>query len=378
MVNQTDRRSFLRTSLLGGAALLGGPTLLAACGGDDDDAAAATSPTSGAGTTTAGTTTAGTMAGTGEFGALDYQLSWIKNAEFAGQYIADSQGFYTEAGFSSVNFLAGGPGVQQEQVVASGKALIGISSPDITSPAILQGAPLIALGALFQKNPFCFMSLAEAPISTAKELEGKKVGIQDVNQPVWNAFAAAAGLDVSKIDVVPVQFDPQGLVNKEVDAWFSFVTNEPNALRAQGVDVEVFLLADQGYPLVSQIYFTQISTLADQRDLLKALLIADIKGWRESIKDPEIGAELAVDVYGKDLGLTLEAAIEESKSQNELIVTDDTKANGILTISDELMAATIESLGFGGTEISAEQLFDLSLLEEIYSENPDLKADPTV
>lgn len=371
MVSQYGRRSFLRTSLLGGAAIIGGPALLAACGSDEETSA----DTTAAGGTD--TTAAGGAAAAASFGVLDYQLSWIKNAEFAGQYIADQQGFYKEAGFESVNFLAGGPGVQQEQVVASGKAFIGISAPDITGPAILQGAPLIALGALFQKNPFCFMSLAEKPIKTAKELEGAKVGVQDVNLPVWNAFVAANGLDVSKITVVPVQFDPQGLVNKEVDAWFSFVTNEPNALRAQGIDVEVFLLADEGYPLVSQIYFTTIDALANERDKVKALLIADIKGWRASIKDPAIGAKYAVEIYGKDLGLEESAALEESKTQNELIVTEETKANGILTISDTVMAEVIESLGFGGIEITAEQLFDLSLLDEIYAENPDLKTDPT-
>jgi len=252
-----------------------------------------------------------------------------------------------------------------------------LSGPDITGPAILEGAPLIALGALFQKNPFCFMSLAESPIKTAEELKGKKVGIQDVNQPIWQAFLKANGISESDITVVPVQFDPQGLVTGEVDAWFSFVTNEPNALKAEGIDVEVFLLADEGYPLVSQIYFCQTKSLeGDDRETIKKLLTADIKGWRESLKDPEMGAKLAVEKYGKDLGLKLEAAIEESKSQNELIYTDDTKANGIMTVSDLLLEETIESLGFGGIDITIEKLFDFSVLNEIYEENPDLKADP--
>ena len=42
-----------------------------------------------------------------DFGKLDVQFSWIKNAEFAGEYFADSKGYYTEAGFSSVNLIAG-------------------------------------------------------------------------------------------------------------------------------------------------------------------------------------------------------------------------------------------------------------------------------
>ena len=50
--------------------------------------------------------------------------------------------------------MAGGPNVSQDSVVAAGKALVGISSPDITGAAILKGAPLVIIGAQYQKNPF--------------------------------------------------------------------------------------------------------------------------------------------------------------------------------------------------------------------------------
>src|SRR3546814_13429039 len=41
------------------------------------------------------------------FGDLTLQLSWILNEEFAGEYFADSEGYYEEAGFSSVNLVPG-------------------------------------------------------------------------------------------------------------------------------------------------------------------------------------------------------------------------------------------------------------------------------
>lgn len=340
--------------------MLGGPAFLAACGDDDADTSSSSGSDSSSG-----------------LGTLDVQLNWLKNAEYAGTWIADDSGFFTEAGFDSVNFIAGGPGVSQEESVISGKGLIGLTAPDFTASAVLEGAELVILSALFQKNPFCFMSLASNRVPDPEALKGKKVGVQDVNQPTWQAFLKANGLDESEMTVVPVQFDPQGLVTGEVDAWFSFVTNEPNALKAEGIDVEVFLLADHGYPMVSQCYFTKKETLESQRDLLKAYLTADIKGWRESLKDPAKGAVLAAEKYGKDLGLDAGAATEESKSQNELILTDDTKANGIMTVTDELVEETITSLGYAGLEVTAEQIFDFSLLDEVYADSPDLKADPT-
>lgn len=357
MAAQFNRRTFLRTGAagIGGGILLGGG-LLAACGGDDDD-----------------DSTSGKDSGSKDFGTLNFQLSWIKNVEFAGEYIADTKGYYQAAGFSKVNLMAGGPNVQQDSIVASGQAFVGISAPDITGPAILAGAPLIAVGALYQKNPFAVMSLAENPLETPEDMIGKKIGVQAVNEPVWAAFLKANSIDPSKITKVPAQFDPTPLADGEVDGWFSFFTNEPNLLKLQGIDTEVMLLADNNYPLVSEIYVVKKDVPSGDRDKLKALLVADIKGWRDSLKDPAEGAKLAAETYGKDQKLTTEEQTLESKSQNTVILTEDTKANGILTVTDELVDASIESLGLGGVKITADKLFDLSVIEEVYEENPALK-----
>jgi ABC-type nitrate/sulfonate/bicarbonate transport system substrate-binding protein len=356
--NPIDRRAFLR-----GAALLGGavafPSVLAACG--NDDSKTATTPTTGGSKTP-------------DYGKLSYQLSWIKNVEFAGEYIADTSGYYKDVGFTSVELLAGGPNVQQDAIVASGKALVGISAPDITSSAINQGAGIQVIGAQYQKNPFCVMSLASKPINTPQDMLGKKIGVQSVNEPVWNAFIETAGLDASKIDKVPVQFDPQPLVNGEVDGWFSFVTNEPNLLKVQGVDTVTFLLNDHGYTMCSEIMVVQTQSIKDDRDKLKALLVADIRGWRDQIKDPTISPKLVVENYGKDLGLTEAEQLLESKAENELIYTADAKANGLFTLTDELIADTIKTLGVAKIDMTAKKLFDMSLLKEVYEEHPELKA----
>jgi ABC-type nitrate/sulfonate/bicarbonate transport system substrate-binding protein len=267
--------------------------------------------------------------------------------------------------------------VQQDAVVASGKALLGIGAPDITAPAILKGAPLKIIAVLFQKNPFCVMSLSSNPIPNPQAMIGKKIGVQAVNEPVWNSFLQANDLQDANITKVPVQFDPQPLTTGEVDGWFSFITNEPNLLKVQGIETVTFLLNDYNYPLVSQTYMATEENISKKADQLKAVLLADIKGWQASIKDPVLGATLAVEQYGKDLGLTVEEQTLESKSQNELIVTADTKANGIMTATNTLLEETISTLALGGTTISMDQLFDLSLIEAVYAENPSLKTLPS-
>jgi len=157
-----------------------------------------------------------------------------------------------------------------------------------------------------------------------------------------------------------------------VDGWFSFVTNEPNDLRSKGFDVTTFLLADFGYPLVSETYMVRQDSIDGKRDALKAFLKAEIMGWTDNLKDPTSGAGLAANTYGKGLGLTAKEQTLESQTENTLILDADTKANGIFTITDALVEANIKTLATGGLALTADKLFDLSLLKEVYHESPEL------
>ena len=373
--------------LSGGIALLGSSSsLLAACGSDEEEAESTTAPstadTTATSTATGETTAASTMETTGasaapaaDLGAIDLRLSWIKNAEFAGSYIADDKGYYLDQGFSSVNLIAGGPSAQPAEVdVSSGAALVGISAPDLVAAAIAQGAELVIIGAQYQKNPFCVMSLATNPVTTPEEMYGKSFGLQAANQSVWDAFVAASGIDDSQIEKFPAQFDPTPLVNGECDCWFSFITNEPNLLLTENIETVTFLLADFGYPLVSEVYVVKKESVTDKRAELKAFLKAELLGWRDLYADPQLGADLTTEKYGADLGLDNAEQLLEVKSELELIFTEETKVNGPFTITDELIAENIEVLGKAGSTLTAEELFDLSILTEVLDENPDLVA----
>jgi ABC-type nitrate/sulfonate/bicarbonate transport system substrate-binding protein len=347
----------------GVAAFGGASAVLAACGSSSKSS-----------TTTGGTTSGGAT----NLGEAKFQLSWVEDVEFAGEYIADTKGYYTQGGFSKLTLLAGGPSVNQDDVVASGQALVCISSPDITAPKILKGADLITVGAQYQKNPFCIMSLASKPLPNPQSMKGHKIGVQSTNTSIWNSFLKANNISQSDVTTVPVQFDPSGLVNGEVDGWFSFITNEPIELGDEGHQTVTFLLNDFNYPLVSQTFVTQSASLSDtnKRAQVKALLKAEILGWRDSLKDPTEGAQLATDKYGKSQGLKLNTEIEQSKAQNKLILDSRTSTDGIFTVTPQQMSDSVKTLALGGTNITTSKLFDLSLINEIYQENPSLKTSP--
>jgi ABC-type nitrate/sulfonate/bicarbonate transport system substrate-binding protein len=325
-----------------------------------------------AGTSSSSSTTAGSGDAAG-FGDFTVQLSWIKNEEFSGEFYADSNGYYTDAGFSSVE-LVPGPSTGAAELI-SGSADVAMSDAvSIGSVVASEGAPLKIIGTTYQKNPFTVLSLAAGGnISTPQDLIGKKIGVQDSNTSLFNALLAANGIDPSQLTIVPVQYDPAPLINGEVDGFIAYLTNEAITVASEGIATTNLPFADNGLPFVAETLTTTDDMIANNREALKAFLVAEIKGWTDAVKDPQGGAELAVNTYGKDLGLNLENAIAGAIEQAEkLVVSADTEQYGLFWITDALQADTIASLAGAGIDLQASDLFDLSLLQEVYDENPDL------
>jgi ABC-type nitrate/sulfonate/bicarbonate transport system substrate-binding protein len=307
------------------------------------------------------------------FGELNLQLSWILNEEFAGEYFADTQGYFEEAGFSGVN-LVPGPSTGVAELL-SGSADAALSDAvSVGSAVASEGAPVKIIGTTFQRNPFTILSLKDGgDIATVDDLKGKKIGIQDSNTSLFNAFLKANDIDPSVLTIVPVQYDPAPLVNGEVDGFMAYLTNEAITVASQGLETSNLPFADNGLPFVAETFTATDDSIANDREKLKAFLAAEIRGWTDALKDPEEGSRLAVEVYGKDLDLNPENSLAGAKAQNELVVSDETKENGLFTISDDLQEATLKSLADAGITLEKDQLFDLSLLTEVYDENPDLK-----
>lgn len=347
----TRSRRAVRTLAVAAAASLA----LAACGSDDGE-----------------TATGGD--GADDYGDITVQLSWIKNAEFAGEFMADANGYYSDAGFSGVK-LEAGPGAT-ESLVLSGGADFGLTNAVTVAQVVAEEqAPIKIIGTTYQKNPFTILSLADGGnILTPDDLIGKKIGVQaGGNETLFDALLAANGIDSDEVTKVPVEYDPSPLVNGDVDGFLAYVTNESIIVESQGYPVSNLLFADNGLPFVAESIIATDETISTEPDLVKAFLKAEILGWTDACADLEEGARLAVEEYGSDLDLELDKEIEQNTIQCEsLITTDETDANGLFTISDELLAQNMETLAAAGIDVEQDDVFDLSLLGELLDDEPDL------
>ncbi|SDU98186.1 ABC-type nitrate/sulfonate/bicarbonate transport system, substrate-binding protein [Microlunatus sagamiharensis] len=359
----STRRRFLASSGLGALAL----GALAACGGGSAAPAGSASSSAAA---------APSSVAPGTYGKLSLQLSWIKNIEFAGEFFADSKGYYTDAGFESVDLVTG-PVDSADALVVAGTVDVGLSAPDATARLVAeQGAPLKIIGATFQKNPFCILSLEEGkPIRTIADLAGKTIGIQaGTNQSIFEGLLKANNVDPSTIKTTVVQYEPTPLTEKKIDGFMAYLTNEPFIVKSKGFTPVTLSFADNGLPLASETFVVLQQTIEEDRDKLKAFLTAEIKGWKDAVADPAAGAKLAAETYGKGLGLDVAGQTEQLEAQLKLIVSDDTKANGLFTLTPDFQEKIVAAIGALGTTITAADLFDMSLLDEVYAADASLKA----
>jgi ABC-type nitrate/sulfonate/bicarbonate transport system substrate-binding protein len=298
-------------------------------------------------------------------GSASLQLDWIDDIEFAGSYMAKSNGLYTRSGLD-VTLLPGGPNTSVEPIVVSGKALVGISGPDLTSAAIDSGADLVIIGAQMQKAPQAIMSLAKRPINSPQAMIGKKIGVQAGNLLTFKAFLKLVGIPLAKVDVVPVQFDPTPLADGEVDGWYAFITNEPFLLAAKGVATKSWLLYDYGYKLYSGTYLARRSSLSDpaERAQVVALMKGEVQGWGAAFADPPKAARLTVDVYGKTDGLDIPTQQKELGAYQKLFETPTTAEHGLMWMSSADVAANVKTLSLVDIK-SSPKYFTNEVLQEV-------------
>jgi NitT/TauT family transport system substrate-binding protein len=182
------------------AAGTSGALLLAAC-------QPAASPSSEAPSVAPGATTAESTAAEPEAASVRLQLQWTPQAQFAGYYAAEEQGYYGEENLT-VEFLPGGGDVVPQQV---GSAPDGPEFTIAWVPKVLQareaGSDLVQIAQMFQRAPTLAVSWRDSGIVTPEDWAGKKVGAWPFgNELEVIATANLAGLTAGE-DYIRVEQD---------------------------------------------------------------------------------------------------------------------------------------------------------------------------
>jgi NitT/TauT family transport system substrate-binding protein len=241
--------------------------------------------------------------------SVTVRLKWFNQAQFAGFYVAQAKGDYKAAGLD-VNIQPGGPDFPAVQMVAGGNEQFGVTGADQILIARSKGVPVVAVAAIYRRNPFVLFSLAKSGIKTPADYIGRKIGVKigGNEELIYRAVLAKAKIDKSQLTEIPVKFDMTPLLTGDIDVWPGYLINEVLAAKEKGFDVNIVYPSDYGIDLYADTLFTTEAMLKEKPDVVRNFVAATLKGWSTAIAAPEEAAKITLK-YGDKLTYEHELAM---------------------------------------------------------------------
>ena len=230
------KKRSVRVAFAGIAAL---SLLVSACGGTDDAATdEATEETVAEEAAAEETCTTPTP--------VKLQLQWFIQAQFAGYFAAQDQGFYTDQCLD-VTIVEGGVDIVPQTELATGNVDFAISWVSKALASREAGADIVNIAQVFQRSGTLQVSFKDKNITKPEDFAGKKIGNWGYGNE-FEIFAALtkAGLDpAADVSLVQQQFDMVGLLSGDIDAAEAMTYNEyAQVLEAVNPDTGALYTAD--------------------------------------------------------------------------------------------------------------------------------------
>ena len=214
--------------------------------------------------------------------ALDkvtFATNWLAEAEHGGFYQAKADGTYAHYGLD-VRILQGGPNANNRLLLAAGKIQFDLGANLIQAfDAVANKIPIVAVAALFQKDPFILMSHPGVGLDRFEDLPKATAYIgKDGFVSVYQWLKHTYGFKDENVKTYT--FNSAPFIADKHSIEQGYVTSEPFAIeREAGFKPNVFLLADYGYDSYSTTIETTRDLIETNPDLVQRFVDASIIGW---------------------------------------------------------------------------------------------------
>jgi ABC-type nitrate/sulfonate/bicarbonate transport system substrate-binding protein len=253
------------------------------------------------------------------------------NLPFVAVYVAQTNGYFAQQGLQVDIQHASGQGEHLKLLLQGSMDVITASADEVLARRA-EGIPVVAISVLGQRNARAYAVKADSPIKTPRDWENRLVGFKVQPAPDYLALLASAGVDRTRLQEVPVGFDPRLLATGTVDVYPVFESNEPDTLQRLGVPVRLFRTGDYGVPGMGLTFETRESLIAQDPDLLTRFTRATMHGVEFARDHPD----QATDIIMKF------APQEDREHQRFMLDVELDMANGPLTATRGLGFASAD------------------------------------
>ena len=228
---------------------------------------------------------------------VSFRLNWYLGGLHVPFYYGKDKGYYAAEGID-LTINEGRGSANTVQVVAAGSDTFGLADSSSVVLTASKGADVKSVMSLLNTTGFSVVSLAEAPIKTPKDLEGKKVAVTpgDPLGQLLQAVCKANSVDCAKISMV--QVDPAAKVvtvlEKKTDALLGGADDQYFLIKYKGGNPVAMRYADWGANIVGMTIMTSGDTIKKNPDLVKRFVRASVKSWEEAKKNPGAAVDAAM------------------------------------------------------------------------------------
>lgn len=275
-------------------------------------------------------------------GGLDkvsFGTNWVAQAEHGGFYQAVADGTYARYGLD-VKIVPGGPNVNNRIQLIAGKLDFFMSANTLQSfDAVANNVPVIAVAAIFQKDPQVFLAHPSAKIAKLEDLKPLTLFVSKEGMPTYFQWLKSE-YGFSEDRVKPYTFNAQPFLADKTSAMQGYVTSEPFAVEKQAkFTPTVILLADYGFNAYSTLIETRIAYAEKKPDLVQRFVDASIIGWYTYLYGDNAAGNALIKKANPEMTDDLLAYSVDKMKQYGIVDSGDAVKDGIGAMSDDRMAA---------------------------------------
>ncbi|MEQ8586142.1 MAG: ABC transporter substrate-binding protein [Thalassobaculaceae bacterium] len=232
------------------------------------------------------------------------QLKWVTQAQFAGYYVAQDQGFYEEENLD-VTIKPGGPDIAPPQVIAGGGADVIIDWMPSALASREKGVSLVNIAQPFKTSGMMLTCRKETGITKPADFKGKTLGVWFFgNEYPFLSWMSQLGIPTDGSDggvtVLKQGFNVDPLLQKQADCVSTMTYNEYWQVIDAGLtpdDLVVFKYQDQGVATLEDGLYVLEDNLDDPAfvDKMVRFVRASMKGWKWAEENPDEAAEIVLD-----------------------------------------------------------------------------------
>ena len=221
-------------------------------------------------------------------------VGYIPNVQFAPLYVAIEKGFYRDAGLDvNVDYSMEN---DNTVLVATNDIQFAVVSGEQVLLARAQQMPVVYVMAWYQQYPVGIAAKTSSGITSVADLKGKKLGLPGLYGASYIGAIAlldSAGLKESDLTLDSIGFNQvEMLITDNDDAVVVYSANEPVQLRKLGEEIVLFKVSD-AIDLVANGLITNEATLAENPELVRAMVEATLKGITYAADHPEEAFEIS-------------------------------------------------------------------------------------